>query len=99
MTTDVGLRDNLVVINYTMRYTGRDRHPMMTQEVPAVFTVRNLSVLAFYDGTEPFKGKPVRWVGGWRGVPHVVALTLLVLCPTCSSSSSSSSSCRHIGSW
>jgi hypothetical protein len=66
LSTDVTLQDNLIVVNYTMRYTGRDRHPMMTQEVPAIFTVRNLSVLAFYDGLEPFKGKPVRWVLGWR---------------------------------
>jgi hypothetical protein len=56
LTSDITLRDNVGILKFAVRYTGRVTHPYMTQEVPALFVDRRFSVLAYYIGTRPWTG-------------------------------------------
>jgi hypothetical protein len=60
LSQEISLLDNVIMINFTMAYNGTDKHPPMTQEVPAVFLNRDFSVLAYYGGTRPFKNEPLK---------------------------------------
>ena len=55
LSQDISLLNNVIMINFTMAYNGTDRHPVMTQEVPAVFVNRDFDTLVTYSGTKPFK--------------------------------------------
>lgn len=56
LASDITMADGYIAARFTMKYSGSTTHPYMTQEVPAVFVNRGLSVLAYYAGSRPWKG-------------------------------------------
>ena len=55
MSSDISIEGNLIVVNFTMEYNGKNDHPRMSQETPAIFLHRDLSVLTLYDRKYAFK--------------------------------------------
>jgi hypothetical protein len=55
MSSDISLEDDLIVVNFTMTYNGKTDHPRMSQETPAIFLHRDLSVLTLYNNKYAFK--------------------------------------------
>jgi hypothetical protein len=50
----LGADGDHIVARYTAAYSGNITHPVLDQEVPAVFVRRPFSVLASYDGDKPW---------------------------------------------
>lgn len=48
--------------NFTLNYTGAASHARRTQEVPAFFADRRLSVMALYNGSAPWSGGDLTFV-------------------------------------
>ncbi|KAI8473268.1 MAG: hypothetical protein J3K34DRAFT_411475 [Monoraphidium minutum] len=56
MTAGITLQPDHVHLEHTFEYTGGTQHPVRIQELPAVFVVRRLSQLVFYEGDKPWTG-------------------------------------------
>jgi hypothetical protein len=62
MTSEYSLLPDALAMTYSMTYTGATPQPLKTQEVPAFFVDRRLSVLVFYEGAKPWTGDTPRFV-------------------------------------
>jgi len=82
---------------HTFEYTGTTTHPSRIQELPAVFVVRRLSQLMFYDGDKPWTGGMLQ-VWGCTSLespecippppshpPHILPLHAVDTCGPCTS--------------
>lgn len=56
----ISLHGPVVKIRYRFVYRGKDEHPAVHQELPAVFIDYSLPDLVYYDGSEPWTGKPYK---------------------------------------
>ncbi|KAI8470613.1 MAG: hypothetical protein J3K34DRAFT_419758 [Monoraphidium minutum] len=61
MTSDYRMAADHLAAAYSMAYNGASPQPLRTQETPAFFADRRLSVLAFYEGPAPWSDGGLRF--------------------------------------
>jgi hypothetical protein len=66
MEQRIELKEDVVHIHYTFKYSGEEAHPKRDQEIPAVFVEPDLDTLVLYDGDKPWSGDKLhRSHPGW----------------------------------
>jgi hypothetical protein len=62
MYSNYTLKDDMIEIAYSMKYTGATQKTARHQEMPAVFVDRTLYKMAFYNGTQPWTDDALQFV-------------------------------------
>ena len=75
MSQHIRLEGNLAIARMGFRYSGKERHPEMHHEVPAVFLEPHLSTLVHYSGDQPWTGGALQrsrpgWPNESRSIPE-----------------------------
>lgn len=55
----ITLRDRVACLKFRFSYRGKDAHPAVHQELPAVFVDYDLTDLVYYKGDAPWQDKPL----------------------------------------
>ena len=55
----ITLRDRVACLKFRFSYRGKDNHPAVHQELPAVFVDYDLTDLVYYKGDAPWQDKPL----------------------------------------